>query len=40
MSNQFYEYLSKKLIDFFENEGILEGSKFFMLFDEKEQLCK
>ncbi len=39
MSNQFYEYLSKKLIDFFENEGILEGSKFFMLFDEKEQLC-
>ena len=38
MSNQFYEYLSNKLIDFFENEGILEGSKFFMLFEDKNKL--
>ena len=40
MSNQFYEYLSNKLIDFFENEGIVNGSTFFMLFDEKEQLSQ
>ena len=40
MSNQFYEYLSNKLIDFFENEGIIEGSRFFMLFENKDQLLK
>lgn len=40
MSNQFYKYLSNKLIDFFEKEGILRGSKFFVLFDEKERLIK
>lgn len=38
MSNQFYNYLSSKLIDFFENEGILKGSKFFMLFEEEDRL--
>lgn len=38
MSNQFYDYLSKKLLDYFEEKNIFSGDRFFISFDEYEQI--
>ena len=38
MSNQFYDYLSNKLIDYFTENNLLKGDKFFIRFDEDEQV--
>ena len=38
MSNQFYDYLSNKLIDFFRNNSLNPGERFFINFDNKEQV--
>ena len=35
MSNKFYNYLSDKIKDFFENGEIRHGDKFFIQFDEE-----
>ena len=35
MSNKFYNYLSNKLKDFFKNNEIRRGDKFFIQFDEE-----
>ena len=37
MSNQFYDYLSNKLLNYFE-ENILRGERYFISFDEEEQV--
>lgn len=38
MSNQFYEYMSNKLLDFFKENKISCGERFFISLDEKEQV--
>ena len=38
MSNQFYDYLSNKLLDYFEENKILNGERFFISLDEDEQV--
>ena len=38
MSNQFYEYLSKRLIVFLNENTINKGDKFYIEFDETEQV--
>ncbi|KZX15087.1 AAA-like domain protein [Methanobrevibacter cuticularis] len=40
MSSQFYKYLSDKLIRFLDKNGISSGDKFYIEFDEKEQVEK
>ncbi|WP_295592626.1 DNA phosphorothioation-dependent restriction protein DptH [uncultured Methanobrevibacter sp.] len=38
MSNQFYDYLSNKLLDYFKENKILNGERFFISLDEDEQV--
>lgn len=38
MSSQFYDYLSNKLIDYFHENNLFEGEKFYIRFDEDEQV--
>ena len=38
MSNQFYDYLSKKLIIFFNENSLNPGDRFFINFDNEEQV--
>lgn len=38
MSNRFYDYLSNKLFDYFDNFNFNVGDKFFIHFDEEEQV--
>ena len=38
MSDQFYNYLSSKLFDFFERNHLVKGDKFYIQFDEDEQI--
>ena len=38
MSNQFYDYLSNKLLSYFNENNLLNGEKFFISFDEDEQV--
>lgn len=38
MSDQFYKYISNKLISFFVNEDIKMGDKYFIEFDEDKQV--
>ncbi|ADC46175.1 dnd system-associated protein 2 [Methanobrevibacter ruminantium M1] len=38
MLNQFYDYLSNKLLNYFDDTKILSGEKFFISFDEDDQI--
>ena len=38
MSNQFYDYLSNKLLNHFKENNILSGERFFISFDEDNQV--
>lgn len=38
MSNQFYEYLSEKIVDFFDNNDINAGDRFSINLDNEEQV--
>ena len=38
MSNQFYNYLTSKLFDYFKDNGIVAGDKFYIQFDEDSQI--
>ena len=38
MLNQFYKYLSNKLINYFESQNIREGDRFFLELDEDEEV--
>lgn len=38
MSNQFYSYLSKKIIDFFKQNPLIPGSKYNIQFEKEEQV--
>ena len=38
MSNQFYSYLSKKIIDFFTQNPLIPGSKYNIQFETEEQV--
>ena len=38
MSNKFYNYLSEKLINFFNTNEIRYGDKFFIQFDEQNRV--
>ena len=38
MSDQFYSYLSNKLFNYFENNKLKKGDKFYIQFDEKDEI--
>ena len=38
MSNQFYNYLSNKLFDYFDKNALEKGEKFYIQFDEDSQI--
>ena len=38
MSSQFYDYLNNKLLNYFEDNAIKRGDRFFISFDEDEQV--
>ena len=40
MLNQFYKYLSNKLISFFESEGLSGGERYYLQFDREDQVCQ
>lgn len=40
MSNQFYRYLSNKVVEFFESNEVKAGERYYIQFDEKDQVEK
>ena len=40
MLNQFYKYLSKKLVSFFEQEALSGGERYYLQFDNEEQVTQ
>jgi len=40
MSNQFYSYLSKIILDYFETKGLKQGDKFNIEFEKEEQVIQ
>ena len=38
MSDQFYEYLSEKILEFFSKNNPIKGDRFYINFDEEEQV--
>ena len=38
MSNQFYDYLSSKLLNYFDENNLLRGDRFFISFNEDEHV--
>lgn len=40
MLNQFYNYLSQRLVEFFEHEGLSGGERYYLQFDNEEQVSQ
>lgn len=40
MSNQFYRYLSNKVVEFFDSNEVKAGERYYIQFDEKDQVEK
>lgn len=38
MSDQFYNYLSSKLFDYFKSNPLVNGDRFYIQFDEDSQI--
>ena len=38
MSDQFYNYLTSKLFDYFKDNNLVAGDKFYIQFDEDSQI--
>ena len=40
MSNQFYKYLSNKVVEYFESNEVNAGERYYIQLDEKDQVEK
>ena len=40
MSNQFYKYLSNKVVEYFESNEVKAGERYYIQLDEKDQVEK